>query len=488
MAKIFRTKNPINADKKKEIHYNKEKSFAEGEQFQEMNHKEKRALKKKLKKQMKYFIKIQKHYFPDLIDSIRNILDGRNISYITYEIEIILYVVILKNVCSITSMQEMTDAFNEDECIQNIYKILGLAEKDRLPHYITINDCLSKLNNDEIEKLRHEMIYNLIRKKSFNNARFLGQYWLIIVDATQLFSFKERHCEHCLTKTFKKGTPEEYTIYYHNVLEAKIVMGDNIIFSIASDFIENEKGNPTKQDCERNAFKRLAQSLKRMFPRLPICILGDSLYACESVFEVCKANNWEFLIRFKDGSIPTLAKDFNAFVDIGESEEDVIIEAQLYKRKPEVSATHRMKWVNDMDYNGYSVTILGLEIEFPDKKWKEFQWISSQEITNKTAKEFADTGRKRWMIENEGFKVQKNHRYIITHANSLNYNAMKNHYLLTQLADILLQLYENGVEGLKLIKRTIAAISEGLLNSLQMQILTDEDLLIERIQVRRNTT
>ena len=33
---------------------------------------------------------------------------------------------------------------------------------------------------------------------------------------------------------------------------------------------------------------------------------------------------------------------------------------------------------------------------------------------------------------------------MITHANSLNYNAMKNHYLITQIADILMQLYENG--------------------------------------------
>lgn len=79
------------------------------------------------------------------------------------------------------------------------------------------------------------------------------------------------------------------------------------------------------------------------------------------------------------------------------------------------------------------------------------------------------------MIENEGFNIQKNHRYNIEHANSLNYSAMKNHYLLTQLADLLVQLYENGIKGLRKIKRTIKNISSDLLTSL-VQHITREDI------------
>ncbi len=52
------------------------------------------------------------------------------------------------------SMQEMNEKFNEAECIKNIYKILGLEEKEWLPHYVTINECLSKLNTQELEKVR----------------------------------------------------------------------------------------------------------------------------------------------------------------------------------------------------------------------------------------------------------------------------------------------------------------------------------------------
>ena len=92
-----------------------------------MTRAEKREIKRKLNKEIKEFLKIQHHYFPDLITDIKKMLDGRRQSYVTYEIEVIVYVTILKNVCSITSMQEMNEQFNQDDCVQNIYKILDLA-------------------------------------------------------------------------------------------------------------------------------------------------------------------------------------------------------------------------------------------------------------------------------------------------------------------------------------------------------------------------
>ena len=444
-----------------------------------------RRLRKMIKKEMVEFLKIQNHYFPDLMEDIKKILDGRHQSYVEYEISVVLYTIILKNVCSIVSMQEMTEKFEEDECTRSIYRILEIDEKKTLPHYVTINECLAKLDPEELEKIRKNMIYRLIRKKSFDGAKFLRKYWLIIVDGTQLFCFKKRHCVHCLTKTFNKGTKDEKTIYYHQVLEAKIFLGDDFVLSIATEFIENSEENPTKQDCETKAFKRLSESLKKMFPRLPICLLADSLYASTPVFEICKQNKWEFLICYKEGSIPTLAEEYQEIKNMGESEEKTITIEEIYKRKPNIQAVHNMKWVNELDYNGYIVSVMELEIKKDNKKWKSFQWLTSLLITLQTAAEFAVTGRKRWLIENEGFNIQKNIRYFITHANSLNYEAMKNHYLLTQLADVLLQLYERGVKGLKIIKRTLKEISDGLFECLKNQPLTSEDMQFDRMQIRQ---
>lgn len=112
-----------------------------------MTRAEKRAIKNQIRNAIKEFLKIQAHYFPDLIEDIKKVMDERNQSYVTYEIEVIIFVMILKNICSIESMQEMNESFNEDTCVKNIYRVLGLEEKDYLPHYVTINECLSKLDN-----------------------------------------------------------------------------------------------------------------------------------------------------------------------------------------------------------------------------------------------------------------------------------------------------------------------------------------------------
>lgn len=65
---------------------------------------------------------------------------------------------------------------------------------------------------------------------------------------------------------------------------------------------------------------------------------------------------------------------------------------------------------------------------------------------------------------------------------------MKNHYLLTQLADVLLQLYENGIKDIKVIKRTLEKISEGLVECLRNQILTEEELKYPKIQIRKEVS
>ena len=452
-----------------------------------MTRAEKRAIKNQIRNAIKEFLKIQAHYFPDLIEDIKKVMDERNQSYVTYEIEVIIFVMILKNICSIESMQEMNESFNEDTCVKNIYRVLGLEEKDYLPHYVTINECLSKLDNKELEKIRKKMIYGIIRKRSFEYGKFLGEKWLVIVDATQLFSFRERHCEHCLTKTLHKGTPEEKTIYYHQVLEAKLVLGDDMIISLATEFIENPKENASKQDCELTSFTRLAETLKKQYPRLPICLLADSLYANNTVFQICRKNKWDYLIRYKEGSIPSIMEEYREIVSMGEMEESIIDTEEIYRRKPNLKQRLQIRWVNALEYMKHPIHILELKIERAGKLYKEFRWLSSMEIKASIAEEMVETGRKRWLIENEGFNIQKNHRYVITHANSLNYNAMKNHYLITQIADILMQMYENGDKGIKELKYKIKRISEELLESLRKQELETGDLVFKKMQIRKST-
>lgn len=72
----------------------------------------------------------------------------------------------------------------------------------------------------------------------------------------------------------------------------------------------------------------------------------------------------------------------------------------------------------------------------------EFQWLTGVRITKKNAGKIAEGGKKRWKIENKEFNRQKNWQGGITHPCSHNANEMKNHYQMTQIADMVKQLYE----------------------------------------------
>lgn len=114
----------------------------------------------------------------------------------------------------------------------------------------------------------------------------------------------------------------------------------------------------------------------------------------------------------------------------------------------------------------------------------EFQWITNIELTKKNLEEMIASGRGRWKIENEGFNSQKNAIYDIDHLNSRNSNSIKNHYLLTQIADLLMQLYLGRNPLVKEIGQNIKNTSSRLLESFRRQTVTDEDVLY----IQRYTT
>lgn len=192
-----------------------------------------------------------------------------------------------KNVCGQHSMREMEENFNRETCIDTLRIMSGNSYLKEMPHYDTLNYYLENLSPECLSGLRKKMI-SLIRGKQFNKRRLQKKYWKVILDGTGLFYFKEKHCENCLSTVTTDEDGKKTKRYYHKVLEAKIVLSDNIIISIGTEFIENESEEVSKQDCELNAAKRLLEKIKKSYPRLPICIQGDALYAAEPFMRLCK--------------------------------------------------------------------------------------------------------------------------------------------------------------------------------------------------------
>ena len=83
------------------------------------------------------------------------------------------------------------------------------------------------------------------------------------------------------------------------------MLSEKIVISLDTEFIENEKEDVTKQDCEINAAKRLLKRLGKDYPRLPLCIQGDNLYEAEHSNEVMPPEEVEVYIHTQGGQTET---------------------------------------------------------------------------------------------------------------------------------------------------------------------------------------
>jgi len=104
-----------------------------------------------------------------------------------------------------------------------------------------------------------------------------------------------------------------------------------------------------------------------------------------------------------------------------------------------------------------------------------FLFITDYPITFYNFKRVVEHGRRRWKIENEGFNRQKNHGYHLKHIFCRDYNAMKIHYLLIQIAHAISQLWEHSSD-MKTLKYSIKELHEDLKVTFLTVLLTEIDM------------
>ena len=367
---------------------------------------------------------------------------------------------ILKNVCSVESMRQMEDLFNEENCIRTLALLSGDNTLDEMPHSDTLNYYLERLSPECLSALRTKMVKQLIQNKVGAKARLMGKYWRIILDGTGLFYFKEKHCENCLRETHKDEDGNVTIRYYHKVLEAKLVLGDGFVISLGTVFIENESEDVEKQDCENAAAKRLLARIKKEYPRLDICVLGDGLYGVEPLMELCKGYGWKYIFNLKEGTQKNITADYKDLdEDMKHTCQNLCAEngtERFYNSVDEITGKNEVFNVFEYVYK---------KMEKGKEKEVCFRWVTNIRVTERNLEELILAGWKRWKIENEGFNNQKNGIYKIEHLNSRDTNAMKNHYLLTQVADILMQLYLASSKLVKEIGQSIKNTSSRLQES-----------------------
>ena len=198
----------------------------------------------------------------------------------------------------------------------------------------------------------------------------------------------------------------------------------------------------SKQDCELKAFARLAQRLKKDYPQLRMCFLLDGLYANGTVFEICRQNHWNYIVTFKEGSMPTLWREYQT-AKFNQSENHCIVENPGQPRQS-------FAWATGLTHQDDQKRIHPLNAfecrEEVNGKCTTFVWLTNfpLEHRNVVIRLANRGGRCRWKIENEGFNNQKNGGYALEHAYSTHPQAIKHWYLLLQIAHFLMQLLEKG--------------------------------------------
>ena len=238
----------------------------------------------------------------------------------------------------------------------------------------------------------------------------------------------------------------------HPDLEAKLVTSTGLSISLASEFIENIPGRDyEKQDCEQKAFVRLAVKIKKYFPRLPICILGDGLYPNNTVFDTCEKNSWKFIITLKDGNLKSFQQEVNLL-------KATAIKQNVMMADKYSETTREYAFLNDIDYTGRPfswVECLETRLNIKSKlsSIQRFVYITNMNLTRQNVVETAQCGRLRWKIENQGFNSQKNNGYGLEHKFSRkSYPAMQNYYQLLQIAHMINQLVEQCNQIVDLLK------------------------------------
>jgi hypothetical protein len=391
--------------------------------------------------------------------------------------------------------EDSRHAFNlvrrDEQFSDNYLRIFKL----RLPQMDTVHAFLRDLPDNELEGLKAALVAGLINQRVLHRFKLFGKYFTIAVDGTGTNTYTENNEE---GSRIHKTSKNQVTTYYDYVLEAKLVTSSGLAISLATEWVHNESDrNFDKQDCEHKAFKRLAEKIKKHFPRLPVCILADGLYPNQTFMGICRDNGWAYVVVLQDESLKTLQEDI---IDV-ENKHRHSTDHNIARRRKH---THqKYEWVSaPLSYAEHTVYWLSCretELHY-DKKGKlvlkdkepktgRFVFLTNHAVDKDNVCALARAGRRRWNIE-DGFNTQKNRGYNLGHKFSRkSFTAYKNYFQCMQIAHAINQLVEHSSNVAALCigrtKLTIKHLWGDLIAYLKMIAVEQSVLEVEdRFQIR----
>jgi hypothetical protein len=387
-------------------------------------------------------LKAYKKILPDILKDLSKIPDYRNPKKTKHTLTMLMLYGILMFVFHMESRRDANRKINRI-FMENMKEFF--PELETLPHADTLARILMDTDPLGLEDIIVKLLKRLIANKKLDQYKVDSKY-IIAFDGTGKFTREWEWSTSCLKK-HAHGKPEDVYKYYTYVLEASIVLPNGVTIPFMSEFLDRDEfsvecdsEDKLKQDCELKAFKRLAERVKRVFPKLEIAVTLDGLYANGPVMEILRKYKWDFMITLKDASLKSVWEDYEGLERLNETEKH---EGKIINGKKQI-----FNWVNDIEYryenNSQKKILINIvvceEITYEKdestgnlriKEKKRFAWISSKKLTVRNVSKRCNViGRSRWNIETQNL-IEKHHGYSYEHCFSYDWKAMRCfHYLM----------------------------------------------------------
>jgi hypothetical protein len=297
-------------------------------------------------------------------------------------------------------------AFDKDRTEGNLQQVYGI---ERVPCDTAMREILDPVEPESLRPLFKSVFGALQRGKALEEMVFVEGHYLLALDGTGYFSSQQIHCESCLETHHRNGT----VTYRHQMLGAALVHPDRreVIPLMPEPIIKHD--GTDKNDCERNAAKRLIAKLRQGHPHLTLIVTEDSLSSNAPHINVLQDHNLHYILGVKEGDHAYL------FAQVAAAEQAGRVTS--YDRDdPETGLHHRFRFVSDVPLNESNAD---LRVNFVECwEWdpakdqvQHFSWVTDLRVNKGTVYQIMRGGRARWRIENETFNTLKNQGYHFEH-------------------------------------------------------------------------
>ena len=283
----------------------------------------------------------------------------------------------------------------------NLRSLYGI---EQAPSDTYLRERLDEIDPRYLRKTFTDLLSELQRGKGLEGFTYIDKHYLLSVDATGYFSSSQIHCEQCCEKHHRDG----HTTYYHQLLGAVLVNPNKReVFPLAPEPILKQDGD-NKNDCERNASKRLLTDIRREHPHMKFIVIEDGLASNAPHIRHLQALDYRYILGAK-------ASDHGFLFDWV----DNATETAVYELTDDQDVKHRFRYLNQAPLNAANSELKVNFLEYwetrPNGKTLHFSWVTDIPIHEENLMLLMRAGRARWKIENETFNTLKNQGYHFEH-------------------------------------------------------------------------